>query len=574
MKTKQNIKSNSYFPCTKKSFGLLLALFCFIGANGQNFNYEYRNNNGYSITQPLGKSIVEMDAQCGVATVNSIYNDNGFLDFQITFLKPTGDFYASYSFGDLNGNDVCHGVCKSLEYNDQFLMCGRSSNNLMLVMKVDMAGNVIWSKEISFSFIDSEGITVFPVNNNPNDKGYIIVGNSNSTGGTNSVAAAKIDEAGNLIWSAEYNMGVKLQMTDAIARTSLNDRVVSITGYRQFGGIFYLNIYAYNGAIFYYPGATYDLVNPTSLYGPQLTEIEDSGLKETVITFGRNAFNANSVGIYAFRTEGYSDFSVSWAKYYAQPGQHGYINSDLITLSTGRVSLIGGVNTYTGGSPNTIIHPYILNINVNGSLGQARDFDVGEYEFSGSAIESCGSGYEAFNAFNLNYGTQWDIKVIKQDSPGMIECEDLLTWDSVDEDIEVAPINMTSLFVGTISDYDVVSLDHNDDRFNCFGNPMMAIHNEFESNLDYIDGAATAGIFTDENNQNWFYPNPANNNVQLQLTGGSHQISIYSVSGEILLSEQYSNSEMIDLSHFSSGVYFIEKKDNSGLLTREKLVIQ
>lgn len=548
-----------------------------LGAIAQNFNYKYVDPNGNSNGGALGKSITQLSDDCGVAMANSLMLSNLTTDFQVTFVTPTGNLMGSYAFGDANENEICNGICNSIDYDNQFLLCGQGKNDQMLVMKVDINGNLIWSKEITFSAENSEAITIFQVNNNYNDRGYIVVGNSNSTNGTNSVAAAKLDENGNMIWAAEYNMGVKLLMTDAIARNQHADRIFSVVGFQQYGGIFYLNIYAGTGNIFYYPGATYALNSPIPLFNPQLTEITEGDNKSTAISFMRDAFGANSVGMYLFEMNGYDDFAPFWAKHYEQNGVHGYINADLITTSTEQIALAGSVNTdITFGAPFLIqtVHPYILNTDFNGNLLSTRDYnyDNDPYELATSVMESCTSGEVAFNGSNLNPGVQWDLKLIKQDSPGWTECSEQFDWWEMDEDVIESPINMTATFSAVIADYPTQFTDLPVDKYDCFGTQVMRpikMEDVADKNSDFISGANSG------NNSDWFYPNPATSEINLNLPDDQSKISIYSVNGELLLSFQASSkNEKMDLSELSPGVYFIVLNGTDESIQIEKLVIK
>lgn len=560
--------------------GIVAFIFtAFAGAiYAQDFNHEYRLTTNESIITPLGKSIVELnDGSCGVATVNSVYDDFGYTDFLVTFLKPTGDLIASYTFGNPNANESCNSICNSIDYNDQFLLCGKSKNDQMLIMKIDIYGNVIWSKELTFSYVNSEAITIFPVYNNYNDRGYVVVGNSNSVTGVNSVAAAKIDENGNVIWSKEYNMGVKMLMTDAIARKQYNDRVISIVGFQQYAGIFYLNIYEANGSIFYYPGANYELNTQIPIFNPQLTEVTDGNQKSTAISVQRDAFSANSVGIYLFKINGYDNFTPQWAKHYEQVDVHGYINGDLITNSDNEIVLTGSLNTdITFGAPYIIqiVHPYVLNTDFSGNLLEYRDFDQGEYEFAGSAIESCNSGEIVFNGANLNWGVQWDIKVIKQNSGGLIDCAEVLDWTQIDEKVIKSPLNMTEINVGTPSNYAMTAMDKSFDKYDCNGGQVYRpIQGDDSYTVEHsIQGSA--GIGENSSEENWFYPNPVSGSLMLNISSNQEEITLYATNGILVLKGLYNNGDVIDISAFSPGIYMIERKLTSGEFIREKLVIQ
>ncbi len=565
-------------PKRIKYFILLLFVWTFVPwTSAQNFNYQYINSSGNSIVSGKGNSIVELPDDCGVAMVNSLFLDNSTTDIQVTFVKPTGDLIGSYTFGDDLGSEYGHGICKSIDFADQFLVCGKSGNNQMLLLKIDINGNLIWSKEITFSGQDVEGVNIFQVNNNYNDRGYIVVGNSNSTNGTNSVAAAKIDENGNVIWSAEYNMGVKLQMTDAIARSQYSDRIFSVVGYVQFGGIFYLNVYAATGNVFYYPGANFALNNPEPLLNPQITEVTEGTSKTTAISFMRNAMSANSIGAYMFGFEGYSDFSPIWAKHYEQVGVHGYINSDLITTSSNQIALLGSVNTditFGGSFLITTAHPYVLNTDFNGNLLSTRDYNYANdpIEYSTSLMESCNSGEVTFNSAVLDYGVNWNLRLVKQDSPGYVDCSEQFDWWEVGEDMIKSPINMVEIFNGTVANYPIQVLDQSLDKFDCFGGmimrPSQAGDGVGENYFNQIS------IQKPLSNTEWFSPNPATNLLQLNLPVDQAKIDLYAINGELIYSFLATSTQaQLNISAFEKGVYFVVMTASNSDVLVEKLII-
>ena len=90
---------------------------------------------------------------------------------------------------------------------------------------------------------------------------------------------------------------------------------------------------------------------------------------------------------------------------------------------------------------------------------------------------------------------------------------------------------------------------------------------------DFSLGNPVAGIepFSAESQFN-IYPNPANNKVQIELTGNSiiKEIILYDLLGKELLKTKEKN---IDVSKFQEGVYFIQVEITAGVLTK-KIIIQ
>src|SRR5690606_5635164 len=79
------------------------------------------------------------------------------------------------------------------------------------------------------------------------------------------------------------------------------------------------------------------------------------------------------------------------------------------------------------------------------------------------------------------------------------------------------------------------------------------------------DVNGTIGINEEEKFDIIIYPNPANN--YLTIDGNQIQnlsISLYDITGRILFTNTFDNKIIIDISKFTSGIYFVEvgKKDS------------
>jgi len=69
-----------------------------------------------------------------------------------------------------------------------------------------------------------------------------------------------------------------------------------------------------------------------------------------------------------------------------------------------------------------------------------------------------------------------------------------------------------------------------------------------------------------------FYPNPVQNNLNIQLISDIEEfkVEIYNVSGQRILSfNQHSNHKTINLSHLSKGIYFLKYETETGIKTQK-----
>ncbi len=102
-------------------------------------------------------------------------------------------------------------------------------------------------------------------------------------------------------------------------------------------------------------------------------------------------------------------------------------------------------------------------------------------------------------------------------------------------------------------------------RSNCYGSDTIIITIERPSNVNFI---------SDRNGFIKLYPNPTNGliNIELENIQDKTEILIYSETGQIIFSKQYSSfnrslTEQLDLSEYQSGTYIIKVINNDKIIT-------
>ncbi len=549
----------NYLNAKKYLRGALFMLaFSMFWANGQNYDNTYYEANGRPIVKAKGNSILVNDL-CEVYTANSARGPGSTRDFQLTKLEPSGVVDRSYRFGAPGGDEYCHGVCQSQFSSDIFFLCGESMFNNMLITKVDLSGTVYWSKEVNFPGGFSEAIMILPSNNNPFSQGYIAIGNCDDH-----IAAVKFDDAGNVLWKHEYSSNYPMEVTDAVVQHSHNDRIVTIVGNFYEGvetDIFAMGIFTGTGYLFQ---QAYEYSSDLGIKDPQIAEAEPDmavGVQELILTFAKS----NGAGFFpyqelgAMRIHGHYLNNLIWNYYYLPQQFYTVNNSDLIRLDNGRFSSLTEIHLW----------PNVMQINGAGDFGSDRSYN-GIPTLTGGMAESCNAGFEVFNGqrFGSNELRVTDHDDIITPADCMIE----YLWPRDFLDVWTTQLTIAQVPAGTVSDYAInAELVIIDDVLDCNGNPTFFVgppnDNKKRSPID-------TDQITSNNNEVWFYPNPAKNQLHLQLGEDVQRITIYSVSGEIVLTGQFDRNETIDISAYANGVYFIEKTMLSGEKEHKKLIIK
>lgn len=71
------------------------------------------------------------------------------------------------------------------------------------------------------------------------------------------------------------------------------------------------------------------------------------------------------------------------------------------------------------------------------------------------------------------------------------------------------------------------------------------------------------------------YPNPASGNLYVESKGNNTGLKIYSLTGQLIFEkEQMKNLEVIDVSHWNKGIYFLQMNSADGGLMGKKVIVE
>jgi len=84
--------------------------------------------------------------------------------------------------------------------------------------------------------------------------------------------------------------------------------------------------------------------------------------------------------------------------------------------------------------------------------------------------------------------------------------------------------------------------------------------------LSYTVGnSCSLGVEDPSELKQFAYPNPVENNLQLQLFDDQNQITLTDILGRKVLEEVVQSTHTIDMSSFKSGVYFLKINNSLGI---------
>ena len=554
MKTRANISSICY-PINHllNKLILLVCIYCTIGpmAFSQVFDNSYPDNHNGTILQAKGNAIIE--DECSIVTVNSISYTPGLHDFQITFIDAGGSVSNSYAFGNPTGDEVAHGTCKSTQVDDHYLICGRSANNQMLVMKVDLIGTLIWAKEIDFGASSfSEAINIFPINN-PNGLGYVVVGNY-SLGTSTQLATAKLSENGTLIWSHVYTVfgggfPGEAEMTDAALMNAPSQTSIAITGYffpffPSPDMVFVMSISSQTGVPSGIGGMYRDIGFENR--NPQITFLKpytSANAYDVVVSMSYGG--TVQLGLTTFRVDLQNVFSTPLANHYEHgPTPFPLTNSDLICLENGQYALLGSENLGAGQRS-----PFVMTLSPIDEWLATFSYNEGANQSAGALVESCGIG-PAIGVFNgVNRGLSNDHLLVVKDGVNRNACRRRTSWVQSSSSLINSWMAPQASTLGTIQSYPVSTSSPYPIPINC-SDPDFNLRQSESTSFDLPEKA-------------WFYPNPATDNITLNLGDISETIRMYNSSGKLVYQARHANLTSIQISHLPDGIYLLERGEGS-----------
>jgi hypothetical protein len=520
-------------------------------------------------TYSIGQFVDVVDFDPGPGTFSMSPTPYNFTDIYILKLDALGNFVWAKKIGadgfydfpgfialDNNGDLLITGSFNSTVDFDP----GASVFNLTsageedaFVLKLNAQGNFIWAKQIGG--INSDGSYALKIDsqNNIFFSGYYSgtvdlnpeggVFNATSNGANMDIFIEKLNSTGNFLWAKSIG-GVENEFCSSITLDVNN------------------NIYAlgtFSGTVDFDPSVS--VANKTSNGGKDIfiEKFDNSGNMVWINTFG-GAGNENTMDV-KLDSQSNLYLSLSFQNTVDFNPLAGVFNltsnggSDLCLqklTSAGNfvwAKQFGGINNEYGG---------ILEINSLDNLFLAGSFE-GTVDLDPS-----------FNVNNFTSNSSLDLFIESIDKDGNLVWVTSIGGTDAELPYCLALDNNNNLFLGGVF-WSTVDFDPSSSTFN-----LTSVDN---SGDDFILKLSQGFVGIKESNnlvlRSNIYPNPTTDNfvVTLEEASSAIDLEIYTVSGQLIYKQNYSNTNQIHLNiEQPKGVYFVVLKDDKGNKSNLKLV--
>ncbi|MGZ5281557.1 MAG: PKD domain-containing protein, partial [Bacteroidia bacterium] len=298
--------------------------------------------------------------------------------------------------------------------DSNFVICtgtksyGAGGGDIYLI-KISKTGNVIWTRTIGRSTTDEIGMSIVRTK----DSGFLITGQTKSTGGTGDVIVVKTNDTGGVMWTKAYgSTGDEAGFRIIPAIDGKNFLIVGLANVQQYD--YYLLKINGSGALLWskvYGGSVYDVPQDVD----QLSDgtIYISG-NTTTSAFGGGSGATADNDLYLMKTD--SSGNVIWGKHYGHNSRESfrslYYNSDNTFDAPG----LGF--SYGPGNPQSL---YYLKLDTAGNVKRMKTYGT-----SGSQTSSHGQlfvklvdgGFATVGCTNGFGAGDFDFYFIKADSTG------------------------------------------------------------------------------------------------------------------------------------------------------------
>lgn len=463
--------------------------------HSQNIHFlKSYGNSGYD----YGRDIKQTPDTGYIATGSSSSFVSANADAFLLKVDSLGNFEWSYNYG---GNDSDWGNSVIVTHDSSYAIGGYTNSfgaggfDFYLI-RADKNGVPLWQKTYGGTNWDKGDAVV----QNPNDSGFVIVGETYSFGaGNRDMYIIRTDKNGDTIWTKTYG-GVEDDWATGVLVDG--DSIVVCGGTESFG----------------------------------------SGMSDGIILKMHEDGTIGWVKVVGKELDDYFTSLVKFSASYYMGGTRDYHNGAWLSdFWIYRLSNNGNVvqvdTTILNGSHEVEIAHDIVVAQLGNIYfaGQTKSFgystiDLMPDAFIGKILDNYFTTYD----YRQNFGEAgtdiaWGIERTYDD--GIVAVGDMAFASTGGNNLFIIKLNKTAVFPADTADYSV---------FGSINNPITL---KIEPN--------------EQNNLISIYPNPATENVNIKCSKPVENISLYSLSGQLILVPE-KNSEIISLKEFENGVYILQ----------------
>jgi hypothetical protein len=404
-----------------------------------------------------------------------------------------------------------------------------SSTSQGLILKLDLNGNIIWSKKDILAIAST--LTA--------DSNYVIASPDNTFTGF----LTKLDTDANVIWRIKYDLPGSLG-THAIKQTLDGGYVITgdITGFSGSPDISIVKVDSM-GTIQWakrYGGNSFD-------WYPDIDVTFDGGF---VVVATTQSFGAGSDDALLMKLD--ASGNLQWARTFGGPMNDGgnYIKKTFGSLGYIFTGSTPGFSASDDSATWGWMKSYIIKVDINGNFQWARRYGLGgPSDIAATIWQTQDAGY-LFSGSTSAWGAGGlDGWLIKTDNMGLSGCYDWPTLPSV----SIPPVMDT-----------VVAFTQSPDTLtptagNFLWDSIIAPFTTIECTTD-TNWSGNAVHELPSVNAIFIYPNPVQDKLTLHLknTHAGSSIEIFNSLGQFMLRSSISSSRKeLDVSHLPPGLYLV-----------------
>jgi uncharacterized delta-60 repeat protein len=270
------------------------------------------------------------------------------------------------------------------------------------VVKLDSAGNVVWTKTIGGSDYDVATSII-----QSSDGGYVVAGETSSFGAGNSdIYVVKLDSGGNVQWTKTIG-GSYEDRVRSIIQSSDGGYVVA--GWTRSFGAGWEDIYVVkldsSGNVVWTKtigGSSYD-------FAYSITQSSDGGY---VVAGETSSFGAGNSDIYVVKLD--SSGNVQWTKTIGGSSNDGAVS--IIQSSDGGYVVAGSTESFGAGSQDI----YVVKLDSSGNVVWTKTIGGSSDDVAFSITQSSDGGYVVAGRTPSFGAGSYDFYVVKLDSSGNV----------------------------------------------------------------------------------------------------------------------------------------------------------